>query len=200
MSFLQKGGFYASGLLQLLILLIYASLLLLNSLALSALISRILAHEAQSAVYLAEVLTGEYEHQFSLNATALRHIAYGLGILLLSGFQLSLEFLELSIEDTNIPIQAMNIMIDGVNALPTTVHLAIYHHELSQFLLHLCLISTESLLLTTDILLDFRLLIAQTFNLRIAHFRSFRFASPHVFFRSGGFFASGSGTFLRYGL
>ena len=95
-------------------------------------------------------------------AMLLSHVSHGFDVVCLALVKLLGEVVELGVEHTDIIVDALDVGIDGVDRLLTAVHVGTYALQVLEFLLHLCLVGTQSLFLLANILLDASLLVAQS--------------------------------------
>ena len=95
-------------------------------------------------------------------AMLLSHIAHRLDVVCFALVELLGEVVELGVEHTDIVVDALDVGIDGVDRLLTAIHVGTDALQVFQFLLHLSLVGTQSLLLLADILLYASLLVAQS--------------------------------------
>ncbi len=141
---------------------VYLLLLLLQCHALRTLVGGVLAHEAQTAEHLAEVVGGEDEHELALyGVAAVRHIAQTLHVACLALIQLRVELVELCGEHADVAVDASDIAVDGVDGLLVAVHVGADALQVLQLLLHLRLVGPQCLLLLAYGLLDARLFVLQ---------------------------------------
>ena len=148
---------------QLVVLLVYLVLLLLQEFALRTLISCILAYKTETAIHLRERFGREDKHKLVLNAAVARHIAHRVDKTRAALAQLALQRLQLTFQNVDIAINSLYVCSDVVDGFLLLSNLRIERKNLLEAAVYVFLLYFKFLLVLRNFFLYLLILLLQAF-------------------------------------